>query len=130
MMMSDVLVVSPERSVINAAVSALAGQPLFITGVQSYRDAMYVLVKKHIAVLLCDENLPDGSWKDLLGQIAMMAEPPRLVVVAATTDRAVCAEAINLGCHDVLAKPVDETEIMEVVLRAVPTTHVTQLQHT
>lgn len=129
MMMSDVLVVSPERSVINAAVSALAGQPLFITGVQSYREAMCVLAKKHIAVLLCDENLPDGSWKDLLGQIAMMAEPPRLVVVAAT-DRTVCAEAINLGCHDVLAKPVDETELMQVVLRAVPTTHVRQLQHT
>jgi DNA-binding NtrC family response regulator len=98
MMMSDVLVVSPERSVINAAVSALAGQPLFITGVQSYRDAMYVLVKKHIAVLLCDENLPDGSWKDLLGQIAMMAEPPRLVVVAATTDRAVCAAVSAILC--------------------------------
>jgi DNA-binding NtrC family response regulator len=130
MMMSDVLVVSPERSVINAAVSALAGQPLFITGVQSYRDALYVLAKKHIDVLLCDENLRDGSWKDLLGQIAMMAEPPRLVVVAATTRRAVCAEAINLGCHDVLAKPVDETEVMQVVLRAVPTTHATQLQHT
>jgi DNA-binding NtrC family response regulator len=126
--MSDVFVVSPERTVINAVASALAGRPLFITGVQSYRDAMYVLAKKHIDVLLCDENLPDGSWKDLLGQIAMMAEPPpRLVVVAATTDRAVCAEAINLGCHDVLAKPVDETEIMKVVLRAVPTTYATQL---
>ena len=130
MMMSDVLVVSPERSVINAAVSALAGQPLFITGVQSYRDAIYVLAKKHIAVLLCDEKLPDGSWKDLLGQIAMMAEPPRLIVMAATTDRAVCAEALSLGCHDVLAKPVDETELMQVILRAVPTTHATQLQHT
>jgi len=97
----EVLVVSPQRSVIDVAVSALARCPRSITGVQSYRDALYVLVNKHIAVLLCDDNLPDGSWKDLLGQIAMMPEPPRLVLMAETSDRALCAEAINLGFHDV-----------------------------
>ena len=126
----EVLVVSPERSVIDVTVSALARHPLFITGVQSYRDALYVLVNKHIAVLLCDDNLPDGSWKDLLGQIAMMPEPPRLVVMAETSDRALCAEAINLGSHDVLAKPVDETEIKQVVLRALSTNTQSQVQHT
>jgi DNA-binding NtrC family response regulator len=128
--MSDVLVVSPERTVVNAAASALAGYPLFITGVPSYRDALYVLARKHVAVILCDDHLPDGSWKDLLGQIALMPEPPRLVVMTAITNRAVSAEAINLGSYDVLATPVDQTEILQVVLRAVPTRDANVVQHT
>jgi DNA-binding NtrC family response regulator len=125
----EVLVVSPNPSVIDVSVSALARHQISITGVQSYRDALYVLVNRHVAVLLCDDNLPDGSWKDLLGQIAMMPEPPRLVVMAEISDRALCAEAINLGSHDVLAKPVDETEILHVVARALSTNTQRQVQH-
>ena len=49
---------------------------------------------------------------------AMVLEPPRLVVLASAANRTLWAEAINLGAYDVLAKPLDKTEVQQVVIRA------------
>jgi DNA-binding NtrC family response regulator len=112
---TGILVVSSEPGHTNAVISAIGDDGSFaVSAVPSYRAALFALAKQSVSLIICDQLLQDGSWKDLLGRIAMMNEPPRLVVMAAPENRTLWAEAISLGAYDVLAKPMAAGEIRHV----------------
>jgi hypothetical protein len=50
-------------------------------------------------VILCDRDLPDGSWKELLAELQTLSRPPLLVVTSWLADERLWAEALNLGCQ-------------------------------
>jgi FixJ family two-component response regulator len=66
-------------------------------------------------VVICESSLPDGNWKDVLGQVAPMADAPRLIVTSFHADDRLWAEVLNMGGFDVLLKPLDESEVLRVV---------------
>ncbi len=80
-----------------------------------WRDACFVLSRCAVDVIICDDLLADGSWKDVLSTIAPMPEAPRLVVLADGAPANVCAEVINLGGFDVLSKPLGEGDLDRAV---------------
>jgi DNA-binding NtrC family response regulator len=63
------------------------------------------------AVVVCDRDIDSTVWKQLLGQLAAVADPPMLIVTSRCPDERLWAEALNLGAHDVLAKPLDSWEL-------------------
>lgn len=71
-----------------------------------------------IAVVICEQSLPDGSWKDILGEVAMLPDPPLLIVASRLADHFLWAEVLNLGGYDVLAKPFDPREVFWAIGRA------------
>jgi DNA-binding response OmpR family regulator len=44
-----------------------------------------------------------------------LSRPPRLVVTSRLADERLWAEALNLGCHDVLAQPFRANELFPVL---------------
>lgn len=70
---------------------------------------------RHFEVVVCERDLPPGSWKDVLDQVTMLPDPPSLIVTSRLADDRLWAEALNLGAYDVLAKPFDRIEVMRVV---------------
>jgi DNA-binding response OmpR family regulator len=60
-------------------------------------------------------HLSPGSWIDMLDQIALLPDPPFLIVTSRLADERFWAEALNRGAYDVLAKPFDRTEVVRVV---------------
>ena len=77
------------------------------------------LVEEHQFVcIICDEFLADGSWTGLLPLVHEMGSAPKLIVTAGETNKQLWAEALNLGAHDVLAKPVDWVEVRYVAQHA------------
>lgn len=86
----------------------------YVRRVQSYREAIREMNKCRFTLVLTDVHLGDGSWKDLLSQTAEMVDPPRLMLLAGGVDPALCAEAVNLGAYDVLARPLDGGELRRV----------------
>jgi DNA-binding NtrC family response regulator len=92
--------------------------------VRSYRAALIALVKEQ--VIVCDDVLPDGSWKDLLGHMAMCNDAPRLIVMASPDNRTLWAEAISLGAYDVLAKPLARSEVRHLCSSATRTRSITE----
>ena len=66
-------------------------------------------------VVICERDLPFGSWKDLLQEIQTLPDPPLLIVTSRLADEGLWAEALNLGAYDVLAKPFDRKEVTRVV---------------
>jgi two-component system response regulator AtoC len=74
------------------------------------------LVHLHkIAVVLCDQTLPDGSWRDVLRDLAGLANAPILVVASSLADEALWAEVLNLGAYDLLSKPFRADEVLRTI---------------
>ena len=89
-----------------------------ISKVRTCREAYEMLCKERIVVIVCEKDLPDGNWKDILSHLARMAEPPCLIVTSRLADDHLWAEALNLGAYDVLATPFDRGEVCRAVSSA------------
>jgi hypothetical protein len=75
-------------------------------------------------LILCDSSSAGTRWKDLLSQISFLPNPPRFVLLSPTETRSLWAEAFNLGAEDVLATPLDRSEVRLLIGRMLPMHHV------
>jgi FixJ family two-component response regulator len=66
-------------------------------------------------VILCEEILCDGTWKDLLLLTQEMPVPHNLIVTASNADDRLWAEVLNLGAYDVLQKPFRAQEVFRTI---------------
>jgi DNA-binding response OmpR family regulator len=78
-------------------------------------EALALLRRAEIQVVVCERDLPDGGWKDLLDHVAVVAHAPCLIVTSRLADELLWAEVLNLGGYDVLAKPLDAEEVPRVI---------------
>lgn len=62
-------------------------------------------------VVVCERDLPDGTWKDVLDIATSLLSPPPVIVTSRLADDYLWAEVLNLGGYDVLAKPLDRREV-------------------
>jgi len=85
---------------------------------RTYRDALTILCHDRMPVLICESCLPDGNWKDILSQVAVLLDAPRLIVTSREPDERLWAEVLNMGGYDVLATPFEKDELIRAVSRA------------
>ena len=77
------------------------------------------LIKRHdVPVVICARTLPDGDWRTLLEATVDMPERPQLIVSCRRTDHHLWADVLSLGGYDVLATPFDAAEVCRVVFLA------------
>jgi DNA-binding response OmpR family regulator len=81
---------------------------------QTWDEGRSILSNSPVPVVICECTLPDATWKDVLSEIAGLANPPRLIVISALADEYLWSEVLNLGGYDVLPKPLDEKEVARV----------------
>jgi DNA-binding response OmpR family regulator len=79
---------------------------------RTYREALSELSRIRVPVVLCECQLPDGNWKDVLSGLAPMLEPTRLIVFSRNADDRLWAEVLNLGASDLLTTPFHEPELV------------------
>jgi len=84
----------------------------------TYREALTILCHDRMPAVICRSCLPDGTWKDVLSQTAVLPDPPRLLVACKEPRDQLWAEVINLGGYDVLTVPFDRNELIWAVGRA------------
>jgi CheY-like chemotaxis protein len=113
-----VLMVSPFAADHRSLRSALNDQTWSVDDAVNYQKAIACLCCKRIDVIVCESHLPDGTWKDLLGHIAAMPDPPLLIVSAAIVDGHLRAEVLNLGAYALLVKPFDSLEAQQMLAGA------------
>lgn len=82
---------------------------------RSCSEAIALLKKKLIPVVLCERDLPDGSWKDILERTAQAANPPAVIVSSRLADDGLWSEVLNSGGYNVLAKPFQDAEVFRDV---------------
>jgi DNA-binding response OmpR family regulator len=94
---------------------AFATTPFLVHHARTYRDAIAQIRNDPIAVVLSEAELPDGSWRDLIAGLRLIASPPSLIVISRLADACLWAEVLNLGGYDLLLKPLDCMEVRRVV---------------
>lgn len=82
---------------------------------KSCTEAIVVLQRGPVPVVICDHTLPDGDWKDLLQGTAGLPMPPLVIVASRLADDRLWSEVMNSGAFDVLEKPFNHSELVRVV---------------
>jgi DNA-binding NtrC family response regulator len=61
--------------------------------------------------ILLDQQLPDGFGIDLLKEIVEQGSYPPIVMITGVSDNRLAIEAMGLGAHDFIRKPINEIEL-------------------
>jgi DNA-binding response OmpR family regulator len=85
---------------------------------KSCLEAITLLRRGDVPVVICDHVLPDGDWKDILATASDLPNPPLLIVASRFADDRLWADVMNFGGYDVLEKPFNRPELVRVVSMA------------
>ena len=77
--------------------------------------AVQLLDHSEFSIVVCDSNLPDGTWRNVLEHFRHGSETPILIVSSHRADGNLWAEVLNLGGFDVIAKPFRASELRHVL---------------
>ena len=92
-----------------------SGLPCLIQTAKNCHSAFQTLENGRISIVVCERDLPDGTWRDVLEHLGSSPERPFLIVTSRLADGWLWAEVLNLGGYDVLAKPFDAKETRHVL---------------
>ncbi len=79
-------------------------------------EGLAMLRRNPIPVVLCDDCLPDGTWKDLACRSA--AAPPAVIVAAHGADDQLWMDVLNSGAYNVIDKPFNRAELFRLISAA------------
>jgi DNA-binding NtrC family response regulator len=88
-------------------------EPLSVTTV---KEAQTALDGQDLALVLCEGQLPDGSFRDLL-DTATSRKPPLRVVVLARGEKDY-VDAIRLGAFDAIPAPFRRSDVQWMMIQA------------
>ena len=107
-----VLVVSPQKEDHHVLRCMLPPDRWTLFQALSLSSALIRLRTNHnIQLILCERDLSPGSWKDLFCALLALNRPPVFIVTSRLADERLWAEALNVGAYDVLAKPLESSEV-------------------
>ena len=82
------------------------------------KAALLELDRREVSVVVFDQDLRPGSWREMLSHLQEQRRPAAMIVTSRLSDERLWAEALNLGAWDVLAKPFDRCEVTLSIERA------------
>jgi len=85
---------------------------------ESRRDASEWMRQHPVGVVICEDQLPDGSWRDLMQDLAESPNHPYFIVTSGSGGRRLWMDVIEAGGFDLLAKPFDTLEVRRVIALA------------
>jgi DNA-binding response OmpR family regulator len=78
-------------------------------------------------IVMCESNLPDGSWKDLLHRIRSFEPAPLEIVTDRSADERLWGDVLSAGAYDLLMEPFDAGEVIRSLSFAIQYWHETQM---
>jgi len=108
------LAIEPNQDDCQSLLAVLAADTR-IRWASSFREATTLMHQSVPDLVLCDRDLPDGTWKDVFREAEGMRPRPAVVVVSRKPDERLWAEVLNFGAWDMLLKPFDRTEVLRMV---------------
>jgi DNA-binding NtrC family response regulator len=76
------------------------------------------LRRHRFAAVLCESELIDGTWRDVLEELTAQEPAPPLIVTSFLADTSLWAEVLNCGGFDVVRVPFEAEELARVAALA------------
>ncbi len=105
-----ILSISGDRSDHTALRRLVHGMHCRLVTARTCRRALRRLTRNRISIVVCERDLPDGTWRNILDHTSACSERPFLIVTSRLADERLWAEVLNLGGFDVIAKPFNSRE--------------------
>ena len=115
---SNILLVDDDERLRKAACKVLADEGYTIFGAASCDEAMEILKKKSVALVISDLRLPDADGIGLLKQARELAPEAEVVMITGFGSVEKAVEAMQLGAYDFIQKPLDSAALLKTVAKA------------
>ncbi len=96
----------------------LDGLPTNVFSSSTLKQAEEVISQKRLALVFCDEYLPDGSYRQLLSAPRKAQKQPPVVVTTHDGGWNDYLEATRRGAFDVIRYPLQPVDVELIVIRA------------
>ncbi len=117
--MNRILVLDDDRAVLNYFQVLLAQTRRFeVEALGDSRRAFETLAARAFDLLLLDMDMPEVTGMEVLRHVRQRHPATGVVVVTGVGDVELAVEAMKLGAHDYLCKPVDSARLVSCVDRA------------
>lgn len=87
-------------------------EPVIASNVE---ETANILARRLAHVVFCEDNLPDGSFREILHLVKASRPEIQVVVSSKLGDVEEYIEAMNLGAFDFIAPPYRGTDVVSVV---------------
>ena len=115
--MKTILVVDDEPSVVGSLKHILP-ESYKIKGANSGKEALTILDKERVDLVLLDLLMPEMDGMEFLGRLQLSCQEVGVVVLTAVTDVKSIVEAVKLGALDYIAKPFKVEEVKITIEKA------------
>jgi putative two-component system response regulator len=114
----SVLVVDDEEPIRNALKRFLSQQHYEVSAAATGAEALDALRRQKVACVLLDVRLPDANGVDLVAKVLEHEPHAAILMLTAVNDAASAALCMQRGAMDYLTKPVDLTDLLRAIQRA------------
>jgi response regulator RpfG family c-di-GMP phosphodiesterase len=115
----SVLVVDDEEPIRNALKKFLTQQGYDVVTAASGDEALRVLQRQKISILLLDVRMPGKSGIDLVPMVLEVEPTVAILMLTAVNDATTAALCMQRGAMDYLTKPIDLSDLARAILRAI-----------
>jgi hypothetical protein len=81
-------------------------------------DAVSLIRSRPIGVVICREDVADGTWQDLVSQTAVAPNPPKIIVASAEPTTKLWNAALGAGADYVLRIPFNSFDVLRSISEA------------
>jgi CheY-like chemotaxis protein len=113
----EVLVVDDEAVVLTVLREALRRGGYRVTTAASAEEAIDLMHKRRFDLVLTDKNLPGASGLDVLRAARSLNPAPAIVLITGYTSYDSAVEALDIGAHDYIEKPIRDVEDLRFRIR-------------
>lgn len=78
-------------------------------------EAMLFLSDHPVPVVVCPEELPDATWREMLAATRELANPPKVLVYSGRTAQVLGIEVLDAGGYDLLSTPLQRDEVLRAI---------------
>ncbi len=115
---SQILLVDDDERLRNAAGKVLAAENYNVISAASGREALEILKREAVALVVSDLRLPDLDGIALLKQARELQPEAEVVMITGHGSVEKAVEAMRLGAYDFIQKPLDSAALLKTVAKA------------
>ena len=115
---NSILAISPEEEDYRGLRELFAPSHWNLQQSHTRQEALSLLKTSVVPVVVSEQDLPDGNWKNVQADLQQLPGPPLLVVASRVADERLWLEVLESGGFDVLVKPWGREEVRRVIASA------------